>query len=53
METIEERDAKDALRILIDFFKNETETSINNGKLTLTYEPFITKLTAYRDEFLH
>ena len=50
---MEERDAKEALRILVDFLKTKSEEKINSGKLSLSYEPFITKLTELREEILH
>jgi hypothetical protein len=47
MEPIEEKNAKEALRIIIDFLKTETENNEWDRK-NLTYEPFLTKLIALK-----
>ena len=47
---IEEKNAKEALRIVIDFLKTETENNEEDRK-NMSYEPFLTKLIALKSEF--
>ena len=50
-DQIDESKAKEALRILIGFIKEEIEHS-PSSKSTLTYEPLLTHLLKYEEKYL-
>ncbi|CDW75689.1 UNKNOWN [Stylonychia lemnae] len=50
VEHLDEKNAKETLRILVDFLKTETDKTLSRtGKKSLTYEPFLTNILELRE----